>query len=332
MNRKVFFVIALLAMVLVFSCAKKEMPENYFRVRPLDGDKSLEIIGYTENKQTVVIPTQLHGIPVAGIGKAAFQKRELIKVTIPVSLTTIGERAFADNMLTNVNIGGSVATIGADAFADNMLVKVNIGGSVTAIGDRAFRGNQLTNVTIPGNVITIGDLAFFDNKIVSVNISKSVTSIGTEAFARNPITSLSIASGNTAFIAKESCLFNKDETRLILYCGGEINVSIPQGTTVIAAGAFSTKQLTGITIPGSVTAIENRAFFENDLTTVTIPNSVTAIGDGAFYENKITSITIGTGVNIGRLSFDDNNFYYAYSNYGRRGGTYILRNGYWARQ
>jgi len=332
MNKKMVLVIALMVMALVFSCAKKEEPENFFRVKPLDGGKSLEVIGYTGVKQNVDIPSQLHGIPVAGIGKAAFQKREIIKVSIPVSLTTIGDRAFAENMLTNVNVGGSVATIGADAFANNMLVKVSIGNSVTGIGDRAFSGNQLTGVVIPGSVITIGDMAFSDNKIASINIPKSVTSIGVEAFAGNPITSLSLASGNAAFTANDFCLFNKDGNQLVFYYGEEKNYTIPEGVTIIGAGAFSTRQLTGIVIPNSVTTIEPKAFFDNELTAVKIPEKVTTIGDGAFFDNPITSVTIGAGVNIGRSSFDNYDFYYAYSNYGRRAGTYVLRNGYWSRQ
>jgi len=332
MNRRTFLVITLLVTVLVFSCSKKEVPENYFRVKPLDGGKLLEVIGYTENKQIVDIPSQLHGIPVIGIGKAAFQKRELIRATIPVSLTMIGDRAFAENMLTNVNLGGSVTTIGIEAFANNMLVKLNIGGSVTDIGDRAFIGNQIAGITIPNSIISIGEKAFFNNNISSINIPKSLTSIGLEAFAGNPITSLSLASGSTAFITNESCLFSKDGSQLVFYYGGEKNVAIPQGAKTIGAGAFSTRQLTGIVIPNGVITIENKAFFSNELTAIKIPDSVTTIGDGAFFDNQITSITIGTGVNIGRSSFDDNNFYYAYSNYGRRAGTYILRNGYWSRQ
>jgi len=103
--------------------------------------------------------------------------------------------------------------------------------------------------------------------------------------------------------------------------------------TIIGPGAFSKNQLTGVTIPDSVTTIEYRAFRQNQLTDVTIPESVTTIGDMAFAGNQITSITIGANVNIGRSSFDDNTyFYYSYVNYGRRAGTYLLRNGYWSRQ
>jgi len=332
MNRKSVLVIALMAVVLVFSCAKKEEPENFFRVKPLDGGKSLEIISYTGKKQNVDIPSQLHGISVTGIGKSVFQRNELIKVTIPSSVTAIGERAFAENMLTNVNIGSNVTAIGTDAFADNMLVRVNIGGSVTTIGDRAFRDNQLTGVTIPNGVISMGDRAFFNNKIASVIIPKNVTFIGAEAFAGNPITNLSVASGNTAFITKDFCLFSNDGNQLMLYFGSEKDITIPESVTTIGAGAFSSKQLTGVTISKNVVTIENRAFYENELTTVIIPDNVTTIGEDAFDENPITSVTIGSGVNIGRSSFDDYGFYYTYANYGRRAGTYILRNGYWSRQ
>jgi len=331
MNKKMVFVIALMAMVLVFSCAKKEEPENDYRVSPLDGGKSLEIIAYMGKKQSVNIPSQLHGLSVTKIGKAAFQKREIIKITIPGSVTVIGDNAFADNMITSVNVGSSVTTIGVDAFADNLLVKVNIGNKVTSIGDKAFRNNQLTSVIIPNGVTTIGNGAFFENQLSNVSIPKSVTAIGAEAFARNPLSNITIAQDNTEYIVKDSYLLSKDEKQIILYYGVEKNVTIPASVEVIGAGAFLAQQLTGVTIPNNVTTVGDRAFMENELATVIIPDNVTTIGDGAFYECKTTNITIGAGVNMGRSSFDYG-FYYTYNNYGRRAGTYIVRNGYWNRQ
>jgi len=332
MNKKMVFVIALAAMVLVFSCEKKEKPENDFRVRPLDGGKSLEITAYTGNKQTVDIPSQLHGIPVTNIGRNAFLKKEIIKVTIPGSVTVIGDRAFAENMLTSVSVGSGVTTIGVDAFANNMLVKVNLGNKLINIGDKAFRENQLTSITIPNGVTIIGNGAFIQNQLGNVSIPKSVTTIGTEVFARNPLGNITIAPDNAEFIVKDSYLLSKDEKQIFLYYGIGKSVIIPDGAVVIGAGAFLEKQLTEVTIPDSITIIGDRAFMENELTAVTIPDSVTIIGDGAFYENKIASVTIGASVNVARSAFDNYNFYYTYLNYGRKAGTYIVRNGYWSRQ
>jgi hypothetical protein len=335
MNRKMILGLSLALLVFFTACSKqqKEKPENDFRVGPLDGGKSLEITGYAGKTQVVNIPSKLYKIPVTGIGKTAFQKKEIIKVTIPGSVTAIGDRAFAENLLTVVTIGGGVKTIGEEAFIGNQLTKVTIGGGVTAIGERAFQDNQIANITIPKGVTDIDAGAFFNNKITGVTIPDSVTTIGAEAFAGNPLTGLSLSQGNTSFITKNSYLLSKDESQVILYYGAEKDATIPDGVTVIGPGAFSNNQLTGVTIPDSVTIIEFKAFRQNQLTGIIIPEGVTTIGDLAFAGNQITSITIGANVNIGRSSLDDSGYFnYTYANYGRRAGTYIMRNGYWSRQ
>jgi hypothetical protein len=311
MNKKIILALSLTLLVFFTACSRqqRDKPEDDFQVRPLDGGKSLEIAGYTGKTQVVNIPSKLYGIPVTAIGKTAFQKKEIIKVTIPKSVTVIGDRAFAENLLTGVTIGRGVKTIGAEAFIENLLTGVTIGRGVKTIGEGAFQDNQISGVTIPD----------------------SVTDIGAEAFAGNPLTSLSLSKGNVAFTARDSCLLSKDETQLILYFGAGKDTAIPDGVTVIGPGAFSGKQLTGVTIPNSVTNIEYRAFRQNQLTGVTIPDSVTAIGDMAFAGNPITTITIGSNVNIGRSSLDDSGYFnYTYANYGRRSGTYVMRNGYWS--
>jgi hypothetical protein len=335
MNRKMVLGLSLALLVFFTACSKqqKEKPENDFRVGPLNGGKSLEIIGYVGKTQVVNIPSKLYGIPVTGIGKTAFQKKEIIKVTIPRSVTAIGDRAFAENLLTGVTIGRGVKTIGEEAFIGNQLTSVTIGKNVTAIGEWAFQDNQITNITIPRGVTDIGAGAFFNNRITSVSRPDSVTTIGAEAFAGNPLTSLSLSQDNASFTAKTPYLLSKDESQVILYYGAEKDAVIPNGVTVIGPGAFSKNQLTGLTIPESVTVIEYRAFRQNQLTSITIPDSVTMIGDLAFAENQITGITIGANVNIGRSSLDDSGYFnYTYTNYGRRAGTYIMRNGYWSRQ
>ena len=313
MNRKIIFALSLALFVFFTACSRqqRDKPEDDFQVRPLDGGKSLEIAGYTGKTQVVNIPSKLYGIPVTGIGKAAFHKKEIIKVTIPKSVTVIGDRAFAENLLTRVTIGRGVKTIGAEAFIDNLLTRVTIGRGVKTIGEGAFQGNQISGVAIPD----------------------SVSAIGAEAFAGNPLSSLSLSQSNAAFTAKNSCLLSKDETQVIFYFGAGKDAVIPEGVTVIGPGAFSGNQLTGVTIPNSVTVIEHRAFRQNQLTSVIIPDSVTTIGDLAFAGNQITSITIGTNVDVGRSSLDDSGYFnYTYANYGRRGGTYVMRNGYWSRQ
>jgi len=344
MNKKMGVMLSLALLVFLTSCAQKEKPavENDYRVAPLEGGKSLEITGYTEKKQSVDIPARLHGMPVAGIGNNVFARRELISVTIPGSVTTIGDRAFSENFLITLNMGSnvtsigerafyknqltsvkipnSVTTIGTEAFWDNKLTSVAIPNRITTIGDWAFQGNQITSVTIPNSVTTIGIGTFYNNQITSVSIPNSVLVIGAEAFAKNPLTNISIAQDNPTFVVRNFFLLSKDGQQVILYFGSEENVTIPDGVTTIAAGAFSAKELA----------------------TVVIPESVTSIGDRAFIDNQLTSLTIGANVEIGRTTFDGSlNDYYNNASYDwnsgrytyrRVAGTYTRRGNAWSRQ
>ena len=88
-----------------------------FRVAPLNGDREVSIIRYEGNKQRINIPPRIDGKPVVEIGDEAFQRREIISVTIPNSVTTIGREAFAGNQLTSVTIGANVE-IDRRAFDD----------------------------------------------------------------------------------------------------------------------------------------------------------------------------------------------------------------------
>ena len=96
------------------------------------------------------------------------------------------------------------------------------------------------------------------------------------------------------------------------YRGKDKNPVIPniikeKKVTFIGFGAFSNKNLTGITIPDSIVVILDDAFINNQLTSVTIPNSVTKIGYRAFSNNQLTSVTIPNSViEIGSDAFSNN--------------------------
>jgi hypothetical protein len=162
--------------------------------------------------------------------------------------------------------GLPVTHIGGGAFSNKKLVSVTIPNSVNTIGDGAFSANQLTSVNIPNSVTHIGQGAFYNNKqLTSITIGNSVTSIGIEAFGDcDSLTTINVDAGNSAYIAENGVLYNRDKTFLHTYAKGKTDSSF--------------------IIPNSVVSIENYAF-ENctSLTSVTIPNSVTSIGENAFY-------------------------------------------------
>lgn len=181
--------------------------------------------------------------------------KDLIRVTLPQSLTGIGEKTFYKcTSLISITIPDGVTAIGDRACSGcTSLASVTIPASVTSIGDGAFEDcSGLTSVTIPEGVATIGIGAFKECcNLVNVTIPDSVTAIGKYAF---------------------------------MYCGSLTSITLPEGLTAINDWVFSgCVRLTSVTIPEGVTSIGDSAFWNcSRLTSVTIPQSVITIGGSAF--------------------------------------------------
>ena len=159
--------------------------------------------------------------------------RDLIRVTLPGSLTAIGDNAFSNcGSLTRLDIPDGVTSIGSFAFSGcSALASVSIPESVSSIGSGAFHEcKRLTSVAIPEGVSSIGDSTFQNCEcLTSVSIPGSVTSIGRNAF---------------------------------WYCTSLTSIVIPEGVTSIGDSAFyHCEGLTNISIPSSLTNIDRHAFF-----------------------------------------------------------------------
>lgn len=142
-------------------------------------DKSTgTITGYSAGKGTaqetldVVIPAEIDGVAVTGIGWGAFTDKGITSVDIPASVTHIGNNAFQMNNLTSVDIPDGVTSISNTAFMYNNLTSVTIPDGVTSINMSAFYGNNLTSVDIPETVTLIDQGAFENNNLTEVTISQ----------------------------------------------------------------------------------------------------------------------------------------------------------------
>ncbi len=218
--------------------------------------KTIEIIGYTGGDTDVVIPEEIDGYTVTGIGEYAFywyHASGLTSIEIPGSVTSIGEHAF---------------------YGNSSLRSIKIPGSVTSIGREAFSGcSGLTGIEIPGSVTDIGEDAFWH--------CSGLTSIVVDP--ENAIYS----SGNGS-----NCIIEKENNILITGCETTI---IPEGVTRIGSFAFfDCSGLTSIEIPESVTVIEASAFSGcSGLTSIEIPKSVTSIWHAVFSDcSSLTSIVV----------------------------------------
>jgi hypothetical protein len=239
---------------------------------------------------------------VTSIGTYAFWYCRLTSVTIGSGITSIWWAFGACESLTNVTIPASVTTIGNGAFSGcSSLTSVTIPDSVTSIGGDAFsRCYSLTNVAIGSGVTSIGSDAFSYCGMTSVTIPGNVTSIHVSAFlACGSLTAITVDPANSFYSSVDGVVFDRNETRLILFPGGRGgSYTLPASVTSIGGYAFWYCRLTGVTIPASVTSIEGGAFADcNSLTSVSIPASVTTIGNGAFADcYNLTSVTIPASV------------------------------------
>lgn len=146
----------------------------------------ISIKEYKGSSENVAIPDNFDGFSVVSIGQNAFQKKDVVSVTIPDSVTYIDRYAFYScSKLKSVVIGKSVETISEDAFRDcKSLEKIVIPDSVKIIREYAFYGcENLTSVDFGNSLEEIGNEAFcYCSSLTSVVIPDSVTYIGDYAF------------------------------------------------------------------------------------------------------------------------------------------------------
>jgi hypothetical protein len=153
-NKKMVLGIALMIMAIITACAPKYDDEKDFEVEVVDGGKGIAITGYEGDKFEVRIPPQIQNLPVTRISYLASRK-DIIKVTIPKSVTSIGDSAFYECAnLTSITIPNSVTSIGNYAFNScENLTNITIPNSVTSIGIWAFTGfNSLISVEFKGKI------------------------------------------------------------------------------------------------------------------------------------------------------------------------------------
>lgn len=223
---------------------------------------------------------------------------KIISVTVPEGVTELNYTFYGFKDLIRVTLPTSLTSIGSSTFEScTSLILVKVPEGVTNIGKRAFyECTSLANVTLPESLTKIDDEAFYDCRMSAVNISGNVAFIGNSAFADcNNLTAVTLPAGlteigNSAFSS----------------CGSLASVDLPKNLTVISNGAFSGCGLTSVKIPDGVTAIGGSAFsWCRQLTDVSIPDSVTTIGAGAFCGcEKLPGIAIPKAVtSIGDRAF-----------------------------
>lgn len=255
--------------------------EGDFSFRILENG-TLELAGYHSDEKNVIIPESVQEIPVTGIGKEAFQSREIISVYMPDSIMYIGTSAFAScEGIVSIQLPEKLESIDANAFG---------------------RCRNLQSVYIPGNVSYIGDGAFYacynlkeiqvaaDNQQYLSRDGVLFTSDGTTLIqypAQKQQTTYDIPEG-TVKIAK-SALRNCDYLE---------KVSVPEGVSIIDMDAFAEcDNLTEVKLPSTLKKIRTEAFiFCQSLKTIRLPEGLETVEEGAFVFTALSEITFPAGM------------------------------------
>lgn len=241
----------------------------------------------------IVIPPEIDGIKVTGIGDS-FQSLSTIKsIAIPGGVTNIQERAFVDsNALESVVLSEGLISIGSSSFQGcTSLKSINIPSTVTSIGEATFANCfNIEYISVPKNVTSIGVDAFHSClKLKSIIINKPSNSI--DGMPWSAPGSTTINWDPDLFFAVEDGSVRQNDNLQSLLPSAALNLVIPSN------------------INGTnITFIDNFGFqFCGAIKSIKIPDNITEIRPGAFYQcDSLTSVDISAGITyIDAYAFDN---------------------------
>lgn len=260
--------ICLLAGLLPVTAMAAEDPGAVYDYQFVTED-TIEIMGYNGTETDLVIPSQINGYTVVGIGDLDLLGDDtdtVESVVVPDTVKYIETFAYYPNTayyvssLTKVTLPEGLETIGDNAFASAPgLSEINLPSTLKSIGERAFMNCNIDNFTIPAGVEYIGANAF-NETYMAVRKANEVRARGGDPF---------IVIGG----------------ELVKYAGDDTVVTVPDGVRGIATDAFSPYggDVTSITLPDSVEYIAEEGFSDlSALATVNFGSGLKEIGDAAF--------------------------------------------------
>lgn len=245
--------------------------------------------GGTGASETVVIPSEVGGIPVTELGNHLFAGNSLVvSLKIPATVTKIG-LALAQNATSlkkavfedrEQSIAWGVDTFGAWTFAGSSVEEIEIGNGITEIPAVFATGaSQLNSVTLGSDIAVIGSEAFKNCPSLSrIELPANLTEIKNDAFRSSGLQSIVIPARVTF-----------------------IGTAVFQGCASLVTAEFVDREQT---IVWGVDALGSWIFFEcSSLREITVGDGITSL-PAIFAPSAAVTVHLGKDVvQLGSESF-----------------------------
>lgn len=309
-------------------------------VNKLFYDKGANIsISGVSGVTNVVIPADINGAPVKNIGENAFYMEGIESVVIPSSVVNIGDNAFADSSVTDIYFYGALPSWNSVFSGDEEQTitfhcktdyqsdfeeaveefygspEVTVVADVTVTEDPTYApaADEITynfEKRDDGVYITGCTITGYNSNDAALTLPTTATIDGTERAV------IGVAKGAFSTNSRYTGTTDSDSARKIA------SITVPEGITVIEAGAFSgtyslrtiifedddttfegdgtaqgfhmssNPELKSVTLPANLTEITSSMFLNcTALTEMDIPATVTKIGQRAFEGTGLTKLT-----------------------------------------
>lgn len=279
---------------------------NCVRIEGIDLPNNVTRIGEAAFQSCISLETIALPASVKSIGEGAFEEcAQLTTITLNEGLETIDGFAFQEcSRLSEVKLPSTLRTIGRWSFGGCAeLTSIEIPAGVTRICDNAFSScSQLQTLHLHEGLLAIEESAFNAcEALQEITLPASVNELGFGVFCDcKQLTRINVKAGNTAYVAEDGILYNKEKTILLQYPAGKKGASfvIPSSITEIGDYAFGgNESLTETTIHPQIKKIGAFAFVRcNELKQISVPAETESIGESAFHDClSLTAINVAEG-------------------------------------
>lgn len=244
----------------------------------IDG-RIVRIIGCETSCSRLVLPGEIDGAPVVGIGAEACSDLESVEEIIcPDSVESISSCAFR--------------------FCSNLKRLVLPASTLD------FRANwisgcaALEELVLPGLLDSIIASVFEAENLRALYIGPNVSRVVPGAFEKTNLETIVVDPANPHLKTDGTSLYSKDGRVLIALCKRVSHLAVAEGCRKIAKKACcNIEELSSVELPDSLTVVGTYAFAHSGLKEMTLPSSVRVIAEKAcFYCRSLKSIRINEGL------------------------------------